>query len=132
MGRVDWVVPNISFGDLEPGEWMFTVHVRGIPEGTWDWFVVTECNDTNGTIPPTKDGNIDDVIGANLGTMTYPPLVYGPEPVGVLDPDLGGYPPGRLPGEGGNCRCWCFTVTTNSVSQNHLHYQQETPWGRTR
>jgi len=112
IGRVAWIIQNIPFGDIQPGaEYLFWVQAGGLPEGTWDWFVVTECHDTNGSItPPLKDGDIDDVIGANLGKMTYPPLVYGPEPVEVLDPHPGGLPPGRLPGEEGSCRCWCFTV----------------------
>jgi hypothetical protein len=110
--RIAWVVPDFQFGFIEPGaEYLFWLMVPGIPVGNWDWFVVTECNDTNGMItPPLKDGDIDDVIGANLGVVTYPPLVYGPEPAEVLDPDPGGFPPGRRPGEEGSCRCWCFTV----------------------
>lgn len=112
IGRIAWIVPNIEFGYIQPGaEYLIWVSVTGMPEGTWDWFVVSECNDTNGAItPPLKDGDIDDVIGANLGLVTYMPLVYGPEPIEVLDPDPGGFPPGRLPGEEGSCRCWCFTV----------------------
>lgn len=111
-GRVAWVIPNIQLGYIDPGyEYIFGIPVSGIPEGHWDWFIVTECNDTNGAItPPLKDGDIDDVIGANLGVISYPPMVYGPEPVEVLDPHPGGFPPGRLPGEEGACRCWCFMV----------------------
>jgi hypothetical protein len=30
--------------------------------------------------------------------------------VELLDPDPGGFPPGRLPGEEGATRCWCFMV----------------------
>jgi hypothetical protein len=110
--RIAWVIPNIQFGYIQPGyEYLFSVVTTGMPVGDWDWFVVTECNDTNGKIaPPLKDGDIDDCIGANLGTVTYPLLVYGPEPAEVLDPDPGGFPPGRHPGEEGACRCWCFTV----------------------
>jgi hypothetical protein len=112
IGRLAWMVTNLQYGYVEPGgEYKFMVWLSGMPEGHWDWFVVTECNDTNGMItPPLKDGDIDDVIGANLGTVTYMPLVYGPEPVELLDPDPGGFPPGRLPGEEGATRCWCFMV----------------------
>jgi hypothetical protein len=112
IGRVRWVVPNVQFGFIEPGfEYLFSLTVTGMPVGTWDWFVVTECNDTNGVItPPLKDGDIDDHIGANLGLVTFPPVVYGPEPIELLDPDPGGFPPGRMAGEEGATRCWCFTV----------------------
>jgi hypothetical protein len=95
IGRLAWMVTNLEYGYVEPGgEYKFMVWLSGMPVGHWDWFVVTECNDTNGMItPPLKDGDIDDVIGANLGTVTYMPLVYGPEPVELLDPDPGGFPP---------------------------------------
>jgi hypothetical protein len=111
-GRIAWVVPDVPFGALAPGfEYILSVTVPGMPLGNWDWFVISECDDTNGRIvPPLVDNDIDDVIGANLGVVPYAPLVYGPEPFEVLNPTPGGVPPGRVPGEEGACRCWCFTV----------------------
>jgi len=112
IGNVRWL-RQAQFGAIDEGqEYLFFLVASGIPLGEWDWFVVTECNDTNGGVyPPLVDNDIDDVIGANMGMVTYMPLVYGPEPVEVLDPDPGGNPPGRRPGEEGATRCWCFKVT---------------------
>ena len=109
--KVAWMIRNIQFGPIPPGmEYLFGIMVPpAIAPGDYDWFIVTECNDTNGIIPPNPDGDIDDVIGANLGLLR-PPVVYGSEPVEILDPDPGGWPPGRRPGEEGSTRCWCFRV----------------------
>jgi hypothetical protein len=111
IGSVRWLRQQ-QFGTIDPGaEYIFYMIVTNMMPGEWDWFVVAECNDTTGAVyPPLVDGDIDDVIGANLGLVTYLPLMYGPEPVEVLDPDPGGYPPGRRPGEEGATRCWCFKV----------------------
>jgi len=112
IGNVRWLF-QVPFGSIDQGqEYIFYIIASNVLQGEWDWFVVTECNDTTGVIyPPLSDGDVDDVIGANLGMVTYMPLVYGPEPIEVLDPDPGGLPPGRRPGEEGATRCWCFNVT---------------------
>jgi len=81
-----------------------------IPPGLWDWFVMTECNDTNGVIGLGPDGDIDDECGINVGFVLGGPLVLGPEPVEMWDPDPGPPPACQLPGEEGTTRPWCFQV----------------------
>ena len=90
----------------------FSATPGSISPGTYDWILVTECNDTNGTVG--LDGDIDDQCGINMGkapTVPGKPLVLGPEPIELLDPDPGGSPPGRVPGDEGTTRGWCFRVT---------------------
>ena len=82
-----------------------------IPPGTWDWFVMTECDDTNGVIGLGPDHDVDDECGLNAGLVLGGPLVFGPEPVELWDPDPGGVPACRLTGEEGTTRPWCFQVT---------------------
>src|SRR5262245_27971454 len=65
-----------------------------IPPGVWDWFVMTECNDTNGGIGLGPDGDIDDECGINAGFALGGPLVLGPEPAELWDADPG-VPPCR-------------------------------------
>ena len=81
-----------------------------IPPGSWDWFVMTECNDTNGSIGLGPDGDIDDECGINVGLVLGGPLVLGPEPAEMWDPDPGPPPACQLPGEEGTTRPWCFRV----------------------
>lgn len=113
-GNIAAIIPDIPIGSVGPGgEWLITARVPGIGAGVYDWFVVVECNDSNGTIPAGADLDIDDVVGANLGLPPNNPLgpvVYGPEPIEILDPAPGGFPPGRWAGEEGATRCWCFEI----------------------
>ena len=86
-----------------------------IPPGRYDWALLTECRDTDGTIIGAfrKDGDIDDECGINVGLNPAAglfPVLFGPEPLDLLDADPGGSPPGRGPGEEGTTRPWCFTV----------------------
>ena len=81
-----------------------------IPPGVWDWFVMTECDDTNGVIGLGPDGNVDDECGINVGLVLGGPLVLGPEPAELWDPAPAGAPPCRLLGEEGTTRPWCFQV----------------------
>lgn len=112
----DFFVP---FGPISPDPTMtellfeFTPPPGSIPPGVYDWFMFAECDDTTGFIPLVPDGDIDDECGINVGRQPIVPggpLILGPEPVEVLDPDPGGFPPGRMPGEEGTTRPWCFTV----------------------
>jgi hypothetical protein len=101
---------QIELGPVEPGfEYIFGVYIPGLPPGQFDWLLLTECNDTNGTITPGLDGDIDDVCGANMGVQYK--LIFGFEPAQVVDIDPGGFPPGRRPGENGETRPWCFDLT---------------------
>lgn len=114
-GRIVHTEADLVYGPRNPEAEIIMFHIPSdsIPVGTYDWFIVTECNDTNNRIGVRPDGDVDDVIGANLGlppVNPYGPLVYGPEPNEVLDPNLGAAIPGRRPGEEGSSRCWCFTV----------------------
>ena len=107
-----------NFGPLSP--------IPGVPEplisisfpasalgpGRYEWAMAVECDDTNGVI--AKDGDIDDFCGLNPGLPpdVVPPVpIFGPDPIQFLDPDPGGSPPGRGPGEHGTTRPWCFDVT---------------------
>ena len=93
----------------------FSAPPGSIPPGRYDWALVTECNDTNGTIVGTgvQDSDLDDSCGVNVGILpVFPgPVMLGPEPIELFDPDPGGSPPGRGPGEEGTTRPWCFDVT---------------------
>ncbi len=112
-GNIHALIRDIEVEIGEPGELLLSATVTGFVAGNYDWFIVTECNDTNGTIAIGADGDIDDVLGANLGLPPNNPIgpcVMGPEPVRLLDPDPGGFPPGRRAGEEGATRCWCFEV----------------------
>lgn len=112
-----FVTAPIPFGPVSPipgiPEIIFppvTLAPGTLPSGmAYDWVVVTECDDTDGAIGP--DGDIVDSCGANLGFVLGGPLILGPEPIGLWDPDPGGSPPGRGPGENGTTRPWCFSVT---------------------
>ena len=114
MSKIQFMYPDIPFGIIRPGyEYILWVIMPPPVPGEYDWFVVTETDDTNSIIPPKPDGDIDDICGANLGLPPenpIGPLVFGPEPNFLLDPDPGGNPPGRRPGENGVTRGWCFRV----------------------
>ncbi len=82
-----------------------------IPPGRYDWVLLVECDDTNGRVK--RDGDLDDECGINVGrkpVVPDGPLIFGPEPIEIFDPDPGGSPPGRGPGEEGTTRPWCFEV----------------------
>lgn len=107
-----------SFGAVNPTpgaiEQLFalTVPASSFPTGTYDWTVVVECNDTNGQLV-MPDGDVDDLCGVNMGVAPIidGPVIFGPEPITFLDPNPGGSPIGRVPGEDGTTRPWCFEVT---------------------
>jgi hypothetical protein len=112
-GNIFGMIRDIEVDIGEPGELILSAFVSGFPPGSYDWFIVTECDDTNGSIALPNDGDIDDILGANLGLPPNNPIgpcMMGPEPVRLLDPDPGGFPPGRWTGEEGATRCWCFEV----------------------
>ncbi len=118
-GAVKFLIPDIQMGEVYPDKIEELIFVYGpvyLEPGTYDWFLVTECTDTNGSImipPGMPDYDVDDICGANLGVPPENPLgpvIFGPEPGRRLDPDMGGNPPGRWPGEDGVTRAWCFTV----------------------
>ena len=118
-GSVRFIIPDIPMGEVYPDKIEELIFVYGpvsLEPGTYDWFLVTECIDTNGSImipPGMPDQDIDDICGANIGVPPENPLgpvIFGPEPGRRLDPDFGGMPPGRRPGEDGVTRAWCFTV----------------------
>ncbi len=87
-----------------------TAPAGSIPPGSYDWVVIVECDDTNGRI--RKDGDVDDVCGANFGILPVfdGPTLFGNEPTNTLDTDASGSPPGRRRGEDGSTRPWCFEV----------------------
>jgi len=110
---------DIQFGRIDPDPvfperlFEFVTVPGGIPPGRYDWLLVVECNDSGNGIPIGPDGEIDDECGVNLGTPPANPIgvvIFGPEPTEVLDPDPGGFPPGRGSGEEGTTRPWCFEV----------------------
>jgi len=86
----------------------FTASPFSFPPGRYDWAVFVECDDTDGFIG--LDSDIDDACGINMGLVLGGPLVLGPEPIEFFDPDPGGSPPGRGPGDEGTTRPWCFSV----------------------
>ena len=120
-GPIVQVFHDIPFGTINPLPGIpeplltFSAMAGSIPPGRYDWALITECDDTNGRIAgsPVKDGDIDDSCGVNVGIglpLIGGPVILGPEPIELLDPDPGGSPPGRVPGEEGTTRPWCFTV----------------------
>ncbi len=84
----------------------FTAPAGALPPGRYDYVVQTECDDTNGRV--RRDGDVDDQCGMTPGGK---PMIMGPQPAERWDPDPGGSPPGRGPGEEGTTRGWCFEVT---------------------
>ncbi len=110
------VVPFILLGPISPvpgiPELLFahTIPAGTLPLGSYDWAIAIECDDTTGAV--TTDGDVDDICGGNLGLLPIfdGPVILGPEPIRALDPDPGGSPPGRGPGEDGSTRPWCFDV----------------------
>lgn len=122
VGPIAFEAINISVGPVnaDPADpeplFSYTATPGSIPPGSYDWMLLVECNDTNGTIRspgPKVDGDIDDQCGINVG-LNPPaglfPVLFGPDPLQVMDPDPGGAPPGRVPGESGTTRPWCFDV----------------------
>ncbi len=120
-GATVYTSPVIPFGPVSPipgiPEIIFppvTLTPGTLPPGFYDWFIVTECDDTGGTILiPRKDDDIDDQCGINVGrnpSTGLRPVIFGPEPLQAMDPDPGGSPSGRAPGESGTTRPWCFQV----------------------
>ncbi|MAE69274.1 MAG: hypothetical protein CME06_02265 [Gemmatimonadetes bacterium] len=90
----------------------YTAPPGSIPPGYYDWAMIVECNDSGNGIPLGPDGDIDDECGVNVGVppIFAGPVIFGPEPAEFFDPDPGGFPPGRSPGEEGTTRPWCFQV----------------------
>lgn len=108
----------IQFGPISPVVgtpnlyFSLAVPVTTFPEGSYDWTVVTECDDTDGQVM-APDGDVDDICGVNMGVepIIAGPVIFGPEPVQFLDPDPGSDPLGRALGEDGSTRPWCFETT---------------------
>jgi len=118
---------GLVLADSNEPEQIFTHQIQGITAaGYADWILTVECIDTsqlpNGSVE-VDDGDIEDQCGANFSTVKTPDaptglILYGPEPPGPLpalsplayDKDPGGSPLGRLPGESGETRPWCFEV----------------------
>ncbi len=128
-GNVRYAATNVIFGPISPIPgvpeplFSFSLPASVLPPGRYDWALLQECDDTNGTIfPPRQDGDINDQCGLNVGfnpaTGLFP-VLYGPDPFQAFDADPGGTPPGRGPGESGTTRAWCFDVTpaTTATSQ---------------
>ena len=90
----------------------YTAPPGSIPPGDFDWALIVECNDSGNGIPLGPDEDIDDECGVNVGVppVFAGPVIFGPEPVEYFDPDPGFSPPGRVPGEEGTTRPWCFQV----------------------
>ena len=114
---VVYTTESISFGPISPDpEVPERIFVHSLPPGTlpagrYDWQLVIECNDTNGDV--TADGDIDDMCGGNPAVSPLVlggPVIFGPDPIQVLDPHPGTMPLGRGPGENGTTRPWCFSV----------------------
>ena len=120
-GPIVYTAHDINFAELDPIPGipepllLFSAPPGAIPPGRYDWALITECDDTNGRIAgaPVPDADIDDSCGVNVGIglpLIGGPVILGPEPVELFDPDPGGMPPGRVPGEEGTTRPWCFEV----------------------
>ncbi len=123
-GAIQQVFHDIDFGEQDPIPGIpepllsFNAPPGSIPPGRYDWAMITECDDTNGRIAgsPVPDNDLDDSCGVNVGLAPAPgfpgPVMLGPEPIELFDPDPGGSPSGRGPGEEGTTRPWCFTVVS--------------------